>query len=227
MDNFSMKPVKFLAPEEGESVPWITVVTSMFHHSSLMHHLTATMAAYSLIGQSVSPVVGPARAFAAWFGIGVMGHLIELGALKVLKQDDLKAGKHLELIETEVQKRNIETGERTMEKVMAVKPEYYSSVANHVGSSGGLMGMMTIVALMSPGARFGLPILPISFTSRTFAGLIVAWDFAGVAGLLGQDGISHWGHLCGDLIGAIVWFAWFKRLPAAKVWQKTKFYRGE
>lgn len=228
MDNFALVPIKFLVPAEGETMPWWTVITSMFHHGSVGHNIGCITAAYTLIGQSVGPVVGPVRALAAWFVISVAANLLDLGLLKITKQAALERGEHRELIPMTVQKRNPETGEKFLATEMHVKPEFRSALLYHLGSSGGLMGLMTITAFMSPGMMFGIPLVKwFSFTARSFAGVVIGFDIMGATGLLGNTGIGHWAHLFGDLAGAIVWFVWFKKLPNVKMWQKTKFYRGE
>lgn len=225
--NFSMQPTKILVPKEGESVPWWTVMTSLLQHSSGLHLLSNSIAAYTLIGQSVAPVVGPAIAVAAWLGCGVGGALLELGWLRIVKQDALKNGEHLKYIPVEVQKRDPGSGEKYMVTEMHPKPEYRHAVQMHVGSSGGLMGLLMITGLMSPGMQLGVPFLPIHFSVRTFAALVLGWDVAGEAGLWGDDGVNHLGHLAGDLVGVLIWFGVLRKMPNIKVWQKTRFFRGE
>lgn len=87
--------------------------------------------------------------------------------------------------------------------------------AAHVGSSGGLMAMLMVVAAVAPESRWGLMLLPFSVPARVMAGAMVTWDLAGAMGWGGEWmkalGIGHTGHLAGDIVGLLLYAVWLRR----------------
>lgn len=83
-----------------------------------------------------------------------------------------------------------------------------------VGASGALYGVMVAFAFMFPNAEMMLIFLPIPIKAKYFVPAILLYDMVmGVRGhaALGQgDGVAHFAHLGGAMIGFIMMWYWKK-----------------
>lgn len=116
------------------------------------------------------------------------------------------------------------TGFRQERTAMSIEPApgLVGVFSQNVGSSGALMAMISIVAIAIPQSKWGLMFIPYSMAARTMYGGLVAFDVAGVLGITPNMGIGHMGHLCGDVMGVLIYVLWLKRLPVSLIMKRMR-----
>lgn len=79
-----------------------------------------------------------------------------------------------------------------------------------VGASGAIYGVLIAYAMLFPDSRLTLIFPPISLSAKSWVLIFLAIDlFTGVTGT--ADGVAHFAHLGGALIGWLLIFQWKKR----------------
>jgi membrane associated rhomboid family serine protease len=81
-----------------------------------------------------------------------------------------------------------------------------------VGASGAIYGVLVAFAFMFPDAELALMFIPIPIKAKYFVPVIVGLDlFSGVTGFsVFGDGIAHFAHVGGALIGFLMMWYWKK-----------------
>jgi len=70
-----------------------------------------------------------------------------------------------------------------------------------VGASASIFGILVMFAVFFPNVKLYLFFLPFGFKSKYFVSVIVFWEI--IQGFLVRDGIGHWGHVGGAVLGLI------------------------
>lgn len=79
-----------------------------------------------------------------------------------------------------------------------------------VGASGAIYGVLIAYAMLFPDSRLTLIFPPISLSAKSWVLIFLAIDlFTGVTGT--ADGVAHFAHLGGALVGWLLIFQWKKR----------------
>ncbi|KAA8911378.1 hypothetical protein FN846DRAFT_774106 [Sphaerosporella brunnea] len=209
---FDYLEVPLAGQQHSEKWRWWTWGTYMFLHGSPVHLLCCTVAMTSIFRLLV-PAFGAARVVTAWALSGVGAAAITTHVEVYRHGDAVRRGEGTAIVLREVQ---LPTGEVAVRQVLTADPAYKAMFASNMGSSAGLMGLMSVVAIAMPQTTWGLLFLPMEVPSRTiFAGLL-AFDAAGVAGVIPDLGIGHLGHLSGAAVGALLYALWLRRLPASR-----------
>lgn len=216
-ENFAYKPYNWLNSEQPTR--WWTSVTSIFSHGGLFHFGFCAIAANSLIS-IICPVIGPLQTAGLFLGSGIGGILLDAGARKLLLPQNVADNPKELFVVAEAPKPHPVTGKLFMAKQLVPKPEYESMFMNYLGSSGGLMGMLTASAILAPRSSWQLMFIPIPIRAPYMVGGLVAWDLAGALGVW-KDDIGHWGHLAGDVMGLLLYMVWLRRMPTVQIYKAT------
>jgi membrane associated rhomboid family serine protease len=204
---------------EAEKWRWWTWGTYLFLHGSPVHLFCCTVAMHSLVRLLV-PQYGVRRIVALWAGSGIGAAAITT-KLEVWRHGE--AVKRGEGIQVEIRQARLPTGERVAQKVVSVDPVYKHMFAANLGSSAGLMGLMSVVAVTMPQTTWGLLFLPMQIPSRFIFSGLITWDLLCSLGILPEMGIAHEGHLAGAAVGMLLYAAWMRRLPVSHaLWRLRK-----
>jgi len=103
---------------------------------------------------------------------------------------------------------------------------YDAAISNQtpmVGASGAIYGLLVAFAFMFPNAELMLMFIPIPIKAKYFVPVLLAYDlFSGVRGqsVFGgsSDGIAHFAHLGGAVIGFIMMWYWKKNQYNGNRW---------
>lgn len=81
-----------------------------------------------------------------------------------------------------------------------------------VGASGAIYGILVAFAFLFPDAELALMFIPVPIKAKYFVPVIVGLDlFSGVTGFsVFGDGIAHFAHVGGALIGFLMMWYWKK-----------------
>ncbi|KAF8540433.1 hypothetical protein BDD12DRAFT_833470 [Trichophaea hybrida] len=227
--NFTFSTLNYMGIDrEGnpERWRWWTWGTYMFAHgsilhlggcyiamSSILHLMTLRFGVIHTLGLFTAGGVG-AAAVTCIFGSIRYGHEIRDGTGT---QIDIKRliviNSYGEMVEKDV-------------RLLRPVPGLEGVFATNVGSSGGLMAMLTVLAIAMPQTNWSPLFIPVGIPARTVLGALVAWDVAGAVGLLPPMGIAHAGHLGGDIMGLLAYFFVFRRLPIGKLLKYLRNQQG-
>ena len=210
---------RLLAGKELVETPWRwwTWGTYMFAHAIPMHLAFCLMAMGSLVPM-MTLVYGAPRTIALFVGGGV-GAAALVCEMEMLKHGKLRSSEVIQVVEF--------VGEDGQRKFTAMaKPGMQSVITANMGSSSGLMALMTVSAITMPQMKWGVLFLPWQFGARSMLGALVVWDVLGTAGIVPNFGIGHVGHLCGDVVGVLLYVLWLRRLPASRVMKQVRQTMG-
>lgn len=233
--NFSFSPLNYLgissqpndllnlasgnggAPEKWR---WWTWGTYMFAHGGLFHFGFCFMAMSSLVPMFVARY-GVGRTLASFFGGGIGAAALCCQIEDYLHGQDVKDGKGIHIVQ---RKQATPNGSQVTVNELAPVPGYKGMFISSIGSSAGLMAMITTTAIAMPQSKWGLMFLPFTVGARPMVGALVAWDLAGALGYAPDMGVGHVGHLCGDVIGLLMYALWLRRLPVSRVmaWRRKR-----
>ena len=87
-----------------------------------------------------------------------------------------------------------------------------------VGASGAIYGLLLAYGMLFPESRLTLLFPPISLKARTMVLVFIGIEL--VSGVLSMDGIAHFAHLGGMLVGFILIYVWRRagRLFDRDIW---------
>lgn len=92
-----------------------------------------------------------------------------------------------------------------------------------VGASGAVYGLIVAFAMLFPQARMMLLFPPIPMSAKWMAVVFIGLElFTGITGT--QDGVAHFAHLGGALIGFILIWLWYKRRSRPNPFNQNNFY---
>ena len=92
-----------------------------------------------------------------------------------------------------------------------------------VGASGSVYGLIVAFAMLFPQARMMLLFPPIPMSAKWMAIIFIGLElFTGITGTM--DGVAHFAHLGGALVGFILIWLWYKRRRRTDSFNQNNFY---
>lgn len=196
--------------------PW-QIVTHMFMHGGVTHIMFNMLALYSF-GSILEHYWGAKRFLFFYFSCGLGAALIHTGVnyyyfhqgLDILNLNGFKTNEITSvLLESKIDTRwqNLLGGSDQLNQF------FQSYLGTAVGASGAIYGLLIAFAFMFPNAELSLMFIPIPLKAKYFVPLYL-FLYDGFFGLLGQsvigmsDGVAHWAHLGGALIGFLIMMQW-------------------
>jgi len=226
--HFSFKPLNYLGlssePNDllklalgkggvPEQWRWWTWGTYMFAHGGIFHFGFCFVAASSLVPMFAAQY-GVARSLAFFFGSGIGAAALGCQVENYLHGQDVKDGKGIQIVQRETTMPN---GTQATVNGLTPAPGYNRMFDSNIGSSAALMAMFMTTAIAMPQSKWGLMFMPFTVGARPMVGALVAWDLAGALGYTPDMGVAHVVHLCGDIVGLLMYALWLRRLPASRL----------
>lgn len=204
-------------PESPLFMPW-QIVTHMFMHGGLMHILFNMFGLY-MFGSALEHFWGAKKFLFFYFSCGLGAAALHLGVNYIQFNDAIQL-----LIENGFTKQSVidtiladKYDTRWLEYISESKFDgLVSSLAPVVGASGALYGIIVAFAFMFPNAELMLLFIPVPVKAKYFVPGLLAIDlFLGLRGqaIFGSrwdDGVAHFAHLGGALIGFLMMWYWKK-----------------
>lgn len=176
--------------------------TYMFVHGGFTHLLFNMFTLY-MFGRTIEDVMGSARFLFFYIACGVGAAIIQEGVWALTLPD---------LITTEMARINFAPVEE-IRLYLAANPEIMAGSLNvftTVGASGAIYGVLMAFAMLFPNMPMYLYFIPIPVKAKWMvAGFIVLELLIGLSSA--NDGIAHFAHLGGILVGFIMVYIWKKR----------------
>lgn len=196
--------------------PW-QFVTHMFMHGGITHIMFNMLALYSF-GSILEHFWGAKRFLFFYFSCGLGAALIHTGAnyyyfhhgLDILTTHGFKVNDITSILlegKMDTRWQNLLGGQ---EQLIQFVQSYLSTA---VGASEAIYGLLIAFAFMFPNAELSLMFIPIPLKAKYFVPLFL-FLYDGFFGLFGRsvigmsDGVAHWAHLGGALIGFIIMMQW-------------------
>ena len=168
---------------------WWQVVTHMFMHGGLMH-LFFNMYALWIFGSVVERMIGSKKFLLFYFLCGLGAAALHLGVEALQAQSFLTA---------------MADGSQT-----AMSSYAKLKATPTVGASGAIYGVLIAYAMLFPQSTLTLIFPPISLKARTWVLIFVGIELlTGIAGT--TDGVAHFAHLGGMLVGWLMILYWRKK----------------
>lgn len=176
--------------------------TYMFVHGGFTHLLFNMFTLY-MFGRAIEDVMGSARFLFFYIACGVGAAIIQEGVWALTLPD---------LITTEMARINFAPVEE-IRLYLAANPEIMAGSLNvftTVGASGAIYGVLMAFAMLFPNMPMYLYFIPIPVKAKWMVtGFIVLELLIGLSSA--NDGIAHFAHLGGILVGFIMVYIWKKR----------------
>lgn len=211
---------KYLAlhfPKSSDFMPW-QIITHMFMHGSPMHILFNMLGVW-MFGSALEQFWGAKKFLFFYFSCGLGAALLHMGVnyysyhhgLEILIQNGYTESEILSVL-------NQGKFDTRWEEYMSqgALNNFVGSFYPVLGASGALYGILVAFAFMFPNASLMLLFLPIPIKAKYFVpGLLLMDLFSGLRGQSifgggGGDGIAHFAHLGGALIGFLMMWYWKK-----------------
>ncbi|KAF8253222.1 hypothetical protein K440DRAFT_627505, partial [Wilcoxina mikolae CBS 423.85] len=207
--NFTFSTLNYMGIDrEGnpERWRWWTWFTYMFAHGSFLH-LGGCYVAMSSFLHLMTPQFGVVHTLGLFTagGVGAAAVTCILGSIRYGREIRDGTGTQIDIKRLIVANSYGEMVEKDVQ-LLRPMPGLEGAFATNVGSSGGLMAMLTVIAIAMPQTNWSPLFIPVGIPARTLLGGLVAWDVAGAVGLLPPMGIAHVGHLGGDIVGLLAYF---------------------
>lgn len=202
-------------PENPEFKVW-QPLSYMFMHGGIMHILFNMLGVF-MFGSLLESMWGAKKFVFFYISCGLGAALIHIGinyisfysVLDTLMTSELSKHDILQALNT----HNFEifNGKIDQETFDKLASAYYTPT---VGASGAVYGIMVAFAFMFPNAELMLLFLPIPIKAKYFVPGLLAYDL--IMGVKGQaifgggDGVAHFAHIGGALIGFIMMWYWKK-----------------
>ena len=165
---------------------WWQVVTHMFMHGGFLHILF-NMYTLFIFGVVVERIIGPKKFLLFYFVCGLGAAALHMGAQNLEMQALMKAG-----------------SDTAMQSIAVLKS------TPTVGASGAIYGVLIGYAMLFPQSKMTLIFPPVTLSAKWMVIIFAAIElFTGVVGI--ADGVAHFAHLGGMLIGWILIKWWRKR----------------
>lgn len=168
---------------------WWQIITHMFMHGGFLH-LFFNMYALWIFGSVVERMIGSRKFLTFYIICGLGAALLHTGVGFLQAQNFMTS---------------IADGSLTAAKsYMSLKS------TPTVGASGAIYGVLIAYAMLFPQSRLTLIFPPISLKARTWVLIFVGIELlTGIAGT--ADGVAHFAHLGGMLVGFLMITYWRKR----------------
>lgn len=168
---------------------WWQPITHMFMHGGFWH-IFFNMYTLAIFGGVVERYLGPKKFTFFYFicGLGAAGLHIGVEALQMQSLMESAALGH--------------TGAMTQINIMRGTPT--------VGASGAIYGLLIAYAMLFPQSRMTLLFPPVTLSAKWMVIIFVVIEL--VTGMTGSNqGVAHFAHLGGALIGYLLMLQWRKR----------------
>ncbi len=200
------------------------VLTSMFMHAPMyqpgpgLSHILFNMLALWMFGSALEHFWGARKFLFFYISCGVGAALFNMGIDYLMFQDAMhtlmdNGVPKAEIIQT-LSEGKIMTHWEDILSPIQLKNLITSFITTGVGASGVLYGIMVAFAFTFPNAELMLLFLPIPIKAKYFLpGILILDLIMGLKGqaVLGQgDGVAHFAHLGGALVGFIMMWYWKK-----------------
>lgn len=183
---------------------WWQVITHMFMHGGFWHILINMYMLYAF-GSVVERYIGPRKFLIFYFVCGLGAVAMHMGVQAI------QAHNYMQGIADGV------AGAAASYQRLKMTPT--------VGASGAIYGILIGYAMLFPQSRLTLIFPPITLSAKTW---VIIWAvielFTGVTGV--ADGVAHFAHLGGMLLGWLLICWWRKRGTLFSDTQGNGFYGG-
>lgn len=184
-ENFMVSTFGMFYPS-SQYFHWWQPVTHMFMHGGFWH-IFFNMYTLFIFGTVVERIIGSKKFFFFYFVCGLGAAAMQIGAQYLEMQSFLASD-----------------SQAALNGIMALK------MTPTVGASGAIYGVLIGYAMLFPESRMTLLFPPVTLRAKWMVVIFAAIElFTGVAGW--ADGIAHFAHLGGMLIGWLVIRWWRKR----------------
>ena len=203
-------------PENPDFKAW-QLLTHMFMHGGIGHIFFNMFALYSF-GVVLEQMWGAKKFLFFYLSCGLGAALVHIGVNYIQFYQGLDV-----LLSNGLSKQEVLTSLNTMNfdplqgKIDQVTFDSLASayLTPAVGASGAIYGILVAFAFMLPNAELMLLFLPVPIKAKYFVPALLAIDlFLGLKGNSifgsGGDGIAHFAHLGGALVGFIMMWYWKK-----------------
>jgi membrane associated rhomboid family serine protease len=220
--------VKLLAlhfPANPDFKVW-QIVTHMFMHGSVMHIFFNMFALFSF-GGLLEQMWGPKKFIFFYISCGLGAAALHIGvnyyyyhqAMQVLADNGYAKDTVLNLLSQG------QYNPKWEEVLTPVQLQNFISgyVSPMLGASGAIYGLLVAFAFMFPNAELMLMFIPIPIKAKYFVPALLAYDmFSGLRGQSvfggGSDGIAHFAHIGGAVLGFIMMWYWKKNQYNSNRW---------
>lgn len=220
--------------------------THMFMHGGIPHIFFNMFALFSF-GGLLEQIWGPKKFIFFYVSCGLGSAALHLGVNYFEIQHILDNVSHLNLsaetahnlINVPYREGNALTTDQFTQGVLSIlqnagkipqegdlQPIFDAAVVNQtpmLGASGAIYGLLVAFAFMFPNAELMLMFIPIPIKAKYFVPVLLAYDlFSGVRGQSvfggGSDGVAHFAHLGGAVLGFLMMWYWKKNQYNGNRW---------
>ena len=212
---------KFLSlyyPENPDFQYW-QLLSHMFMHGDLMHIFFNMFALYSF-GTTLEQIWGSRKFLFFFISCGLGAALIHFASNYYFFHDSLSTLVANGMSESEIM-QVLSQGKFDSRWQEILSPSDFTSLIGAystpaVGASGAIYGVLVAFAFLFPNAELAFMFIPVPIKAKYFVPVIVGLDlFSGVTGFsIFGDGIAHFAHVGGALVGFLM--MWY--------WKKNQFY---
>lgn len=168
---------------------WWQPLTHMFMHGGLLH-IFFNMYALWIFGSVVERMIGSRKFLIFYFACGFGAAALHLG---------------VEYLQAQSFMMQIADGSQ-----QALQSYAHLKSIPTVGASGAIYGVLIAYAMLFPQSRLTLIFPPISLSARTWVLIFIGIEL--LTGITGTaDGIAHFAHLGGMLVGYLMFLYWKKK----------------
>jgi len=206
---------------------WQPVTYMFMHDRSNFLHILFNMVGLWMFGSALETYWGSTKLIFFYISCGLGAAALHVGidyytfnkAMEIVQTSGLSRDQILEALST--QKFAVFNGKIDQSTFdILIRSGYYSPM---LGASGALYGIMVAFAFMFPDVSLMLMFFPIPIKAKYFVPGLLAFDlFMGLKGQglfgSGGDGIAHFAHLGGALIGFIMMWYWKKNQYNGNRW---------
>ena len=219
--------VKLLAlhfPANPDFKVW-QVITHMFMHGSVMHIFFNMFALFSF-GGLLEQMWGPKKFIFFYISCGLGAAALHVGVNYFQFHNLMEACQVNGLSKTQVLDAmsagnyNLIATKVGVPVTQSIYDIYNSPM---LGASGAIYGLLVAFAFMFPNAELMLMFIPIPIKAKYFVPALLAYDmFSGLRGQSvfggGSDGIAHFAHIGGAILGFIMMWYWKKNQYNSNRW---------
>lgn len=191
-------------------------ITHMFMHAAypqIMHILFNMIALYSF-GSALEHYWGAKKFLFFYFSCGLGAALLHIGVSYYFYETGLHYMQHMGL-SSQIHSF-LATGQLSSVGVQHIDTDILKSMFDSynspvLGASGAIYGLLVAFAFMFPNAALFLIFIPIPIKAKYFVPVLLAYDLiSGIGGqsLFGGDGIAHFAHLGGAIVGFLMMWYW-------------------
>lgn len=181
-------------------------ISYMFMHGGLMH-IFFNMYALIMFGPILERIWGKQRFFIFYFSCGVFAGIFTnlIDYIQVIQIE--KSFSSIEISEIYNKILNLEYGFSLNTNVVNVQKYLNLIMTQMVGASGAILGILAAFAWLFPNTELQLIFPPIPIKAKWLIGIYILFEiYVAITGKM--DGIGHWAHIGGAIMGTIFIFIW-------------------